>query len=146
MTTFDKRERAFEAKFAFDQETAFKIGARRNKLLGLWVAKRLGMRGADARAYADSVVASDFAVPGHDDVFEKVWRDIRGKDVALDADQVRRKMQELWQVAQEEITPNLHHYGAISAADLNRIRQSKSVWSWQRATAPGRPKHDKFKS
>lgn len=146
MTTFDKRERAFEAKFAFDQETTFKIGARRNKLLGLWVAKQLGLSGAEARAYADTVIASDFATPGQDDVFEKVWRDIRGKEVALDAHQVRRKMQELWHVAQEEITPNLHHYGAISAASLNRIRQSKSAWSWQRAAAAGRPRQNKVKS
>ncbi len=133
MTTFDKREKAFEAKFAFDQETTFKIGARRNKLLGLWVAKQLGLEGADATAYANSVIAANFETPGQDDVFAKVWADIQGKGLPLGTDHVRRKMQEFWEVAQEQITPNQHHYGAISAANLNRARQSKAAWSWQRA-------------
>ena len=60
MTTFDKRETSFEAKYAHDQETVFKIGARRNKLLGLWMAEHLGLEGADADAYAKQVIASDF--------------------------------------------------------------------------------------
>lgn len=136
MTTFDKRERAYEAKFAFDQETTFRIGARRNKLLGLWVAKQLGLDGADAAAYADGVIASDFETPGNDDVFEKVWGDIQDKGLALGADLVRRKMQDLWAVAQEQITPNRHRYGAISAANHNRARKSKTAWSWQRAKPP----------
>ena len=136
MTTFDKRERAFEAKFAFDQETTFRIGARRNKLLGLWVAKKLGLHGSKAVAYAEAVIASEVETPGRDEVFKKVWGDIQGKGLALDAERLRRKMQELWEVAQEQITPNRHQYGAISAGDLNRVRRNKAPWSWQRAKPP----------
>ena len=73
MTTFDKREKSFEAKYAHDQEILFKIGARRNKLLGQWMAEQLGLDGADAEAYAKAVIASDFEKPGDEDVFEKVW-------------------------------------------------------------------------
>ena len=59
MTTFDKREEGFEKKFALDEELLFKAAARRNKLLGLWAAEKLGLSGADAEAYAKSVVMAD---------------------------------------------------------------------------------------
>ena len=104
MTTFDKRETSFEAKYAHDQETVFKIGARRNKLLGLWMAEHLGLEGADADAYAKQVIASDFEKPGDEDVFEKVWADVQGKDLDLSEDQVRQKMKALLEVAREQIT------------------------------------------
>ncbi len=101
MTTFDKRERAFEAKFALDQETLFKIGARRNKLFGLWAAKQLGLGGVDAEAYGKLVVNSDFRTPGRDDVFEKVWGDFQDKGLPLAPDKVRRNPQEYFSVARE---------------------------------------------
>jgi hypothetical protein len=104
MTTFDKRETSFEAKYAHDQETVFKIGARRNKLLGLWMAEHLGLEGADADAYAKQVIASDFEKPGDEDVFEKVWADAQGKGLDLSEDQVRQKMKALLEVAREQIT------------------------------------------
>ena len=104
MTTFDKRETSFEAKYAHDQETVFKIGARRNKLLGLWMAEHLGLEGADADAYAKQVIASDFEKPGDEDVFEKVWADVQGKGLDLSEDQVRQKMKALLDVAREQIT------------------------------------------
>ena len=69
MTTFDKREEGFEKKFALDEELLFKAGARRNKLLGLWAAEKLGLSGAEADAYAKSVVMADFAEAGDEDVF-----------------------------------------------------------------------------
>ena len=72
MTTFDDREHAFEAKFAHDSEMQFRAEARRNKLLGLWVAEKLGKSGADADAYAREVVASDFEEAGDADVVRKV--------------------------------------------------------------------------
>ena len=103
MTTFDKRETSFEAKYAHDQETVFKIGARRNKLLGLWMAEHLGLEGADADAYAKQVIASDFEKPGDEDVFEKVWADVQGKGLDLSEDQVRQKMKALLEVAREQI-------------------------------------------
>jgi hypothetical protein len=72
MTTFDDRENAFENKFAHDQEMQFKAEARRNKLMGLWVADILEMTGDDAEAYAKSVVLADFEEAGHEDVMRKV--------------------------------------------------------------------------
>ena len=104
MTTFDKREKSFEAKYAHDQETTFKIGARRNKLLGLWMAEHLGLEGADAEAYAKQVIASDFEKPGDEDVFEKVWADVQGKGLSLSEAQVREKMLALLEVAREQVT------------------------------------------
>ncbi|MDP6692281.1 MAG: DUF1476 domain-containing protein [Alphaproteobacteria bacterium] len=104
MTTFDKREKSFEAKYAHDQETLFKIGARRNKLLGLWMAEQLGLDGADADAYAKQVIASDFEKPGDEDVFEKVWADVQGKGLDLSEAQVRQQMQDLLEVARDQVT------------------------------------------
>lgn len=76
MTTFDKREEGFEKKFALDEELMFKAAARRNKLLGLWAAEKLGLSGADAEAYAKSVVMADFQEAGDDDVFRKIKADL----------------------------------------------------------------------
>ena len=104
MTTFDKREKSFEANYAHDQETLFKIGARRNKLLGLWMAEQLGLDGADADAYAKQVIASDFEKPGDEDVFEKVWADVQGKGLNLTEEQVRQQMQDLLETARAQIT------------------------------------------
>src|ERR687898_868565 len=79
MTTFDKREEGFERKFAHDEELRFKATARRNKLLGLWIAQKLGMSGADADTYAKEVVQADFEEAGDDDVFRKVRKDLDAK-------------------------------------------------------------------
>jgi hypothetical protein len=80
-TTFDKREEGFEKQFAHDEELKFKATSRRNKLLGLWAAGKLGMTGADAEAYAKAVVLADFETPGDDDVFAKVRKDFDAKGV-----------------------------------------------------------------
>ena len=104
MTTFDKRGKSFEAKYAHDQETVFKIGARRNKLLGLWMAEHLGLKDADADAYAKQVIASDFEKPGDEDVFEKVWADVQSKGLNLSEDTVRQQMKDLMETAREQIT------------------------------------------
>jgi hypothetical protein len=81
MTTFDKREEAFEKQFAHDEELRFKAMARRNKLLGLWAAGLLGKTGADADAYAKEVVLADFEESGDNDVFRKVVNDLAPKGV-----------------------------------------------------------------
>jgi hypothetical protein len=94
MTTFDKREEGFERKFALDEELKFKAEARRNKLLGLWVAAQLGMSGDEALAYAREVVASDFDEAG-DGVVRKVTGDLTAKGVAMSESQLRVKMDEL---------------------------------------------------
>ena len=76
MTTFDDREAAFENKFAHDQEMQFRAEARRNKLMGLWVAEILGKSGDEAAEYAKSVVKADFEEAGHEDVMRKVLGDL----------------------------------------------------------------------
>ncbi len=89
MTTFDKREEGFEKKYALDEEQKFKAEARRNKLLGLWVAEKLGITGDAANAYAKEVVASDFEEAGDGDVVRKVLGDLTAKGVALTEPQLR---------------------------------------------------------
>jgi hypothetical protein len=99
MSTFDKREEGFEKKFAHDEELRFKATARRNKLLGLWVAEKLGKTGADADAYAKSVVMSDFEEAGDDDVFRKVKADLDAANAGQSEHQIRRTMDELMATA-----------------------------------------------
>lgn len=99
MSTFDKREEGFEKKFAHDEELRFKATARRNKLLGLWVAEKLGKTGADAEAYAKSVVMSDFEEAGDDDVFRKVKADLDAGNAGQSEHQIRRTMDELMATA-----------------------------------------------
>lgn len=103
MTTFDKRQEGFEKKFAHDEELQFKAGARRNKLLGLWAAEKMGLTGADADAYAKSVVVADFEEAGDDDVFRKIRKDLDAKGVEQSDHQIRRTMDELMQTAIEQI-------------------------------------------
>ena len=95
MTTFDKREEGFEKKFALDEEQKFKAEARRNKLLGLWVADKLEMSGEQANAYAREVVAAEFGEGGDADVIRKVTSDLEAKRVAISEAQLRAKMDEL---------------------------------------------------
>ena len=101
MTTFDNREAAFENKFALDEELRFKATARRNKLMGLWAAQRLGKSGTDAEAYAKSVVLADFQEAGDDDVLRKVSGDLETAGVT--ESDVRAQMAVLMDRAVKEI-------------------------------------------
>jgi hypothetical protein len=103
MSTFDEREKGFEAKYKHDQETRFKVTARRNKLLGLWAAEQLGLSGAEAEAYAKTVVSADFEKPGDDDVLHKVLGDFKAKGVQMSEHALRRRLAELGDVAREQI-------------------------------------------
>jgi hypothetical protein len=76
MTSFDDRQKAFEAKFAHDEETKFRILARRGKLIGLWAAEKLGKQGEIADQYANSVLISDLEVPGDSDIIAKLLGDL----------------------------------------------------------------------
>ena len=100
---FDDRKKGFEAKYQHDQETQFKITARRNKLLGLWAAEQMGLGGADAVAYAKEVVIADFEEAGDDDVLRKVLGDLTDKGVGLDDKAVRKEMDALMATASEQI-------------------------------------------
>jgi hypothetical protein len=95
MTTFDKREEAFEQQFAHDEELKFKATARRNKMLGLWAADKLGLKGAEADSYALSIVMVDFEVTGDHDVSHKIHKDFAAKGVAQSDHQISRTMTEL---------------------------------------------------
>ena len=103
MTTFDKREEGFEKRFAHDEELRFKANARRNRLLGLWAAGKLGLSGAEADAYAKDVVAADFEEAGEEDVFRKIRQDLDAKGVTESEQQIRRVMSELMAKAVLEI-------------------------------------------
>jgi hypothetical protein len=103
MTTFDKREEGFEKKFAHDEELRFKANARRNKLLGLWAAEKMGLSGPAAEAYAKEVVAADFEEAGDHDVLRKVQKDLTAKGVAMSEQDIRSTMNNLLGQAVEQI-------------------------------------------
>jgi hypothetical protein len=103
MTNFDKREEAFERQFAHDEELKFKAEARRNKLLGLWAAEKLGKSATDADAYAKEVVAADFEEAGDGDVLRKVLGDLTAKGLAVSEIDVRAKMSELLATAVAQV-------------------------------------------
>lgn len=103
MTGIEDRQKGFESKFALDEELRFKAMARRNKLLGLWAAEKLGKSGEAADEYAKSVVIADFEEAGDDDVFRKVRKDFDAAGVEQSDHQIRRTMDELMAVAAEQI-------------------------------------------
>ena len=103
MTTFDKREEGFEKKFAHDEELRFKANARRNKMLGLWAAEKLGLAGDAASAYAKDVVMADFEEAGDHDVLKKVLADFTAKGVAQSEQDIRRAMNDLMEKAITEV-------------------------------------------
>ena len=103
MTTFDDRKDAFERKFAHDEELRFKAMARRNKLLGLWAAEKLGKSGPDADAYAKSVVMADFQEAGDDDVLRKVKADLEAGGAAVSEGELRTRMTDLLARAVEDV-------------------------------------------
>lgn len=95
MSTFDKREDEFEKKFAHDEELRFKAKARRDKMLGLWAAEKLGRRAQEAEAYAARLIAADLTESGDDEVFGKIRADFDAAGVAQSDHQIRRTMEEL---------------------------------------------------
>jgi hypothetical protein len=103
MTSFDKREEGFEKKFAHDEEVRFKAVARRDKMLGMWAAEKLGLSGAAAEAYAAEVVSANIDTPGEDAVFQKVRKDFDAKGVVQSDHQIRRTMEELMTAAVAQI-------------------------------------------
>lgn len=94
MTTFDDRERAFESKFARDEEMAFRITARRNRLVGQWAAGLMKLTPEEADAYAKAVVQADFEEAGDEDVVRKLLGDLTGAGLDVDDATVRRALDE----------------------------------------------------
>jgi hypothetical protein len=103
MTTFDDREKAFEAKYEHDQDLKFKVNARRNKLLGLWAAGLLGKTGADAEAYAKEVVMADFEKPGDSDVMHKLMTDLAAAGKPMEEHSIRKQSERLADDAKKQI-------------------------------------------
>ena len=103
MALFDDRKKGQEGKYAHDQETLFKAGVRRNKLLGLWLAEQMGKSGDDADAYAKGVIESDFDRPGDDDVLEKVMADVKAAGLDIDGHKMRARMDALMEEAIAQI-------------------------------------------
>lgn len=97
------REKAYENKFAHDAELKFKAEARRNKLLGLWAAEKMGISGEDAEAYAKEVIAADFEEAGDEDVFRKVRGDFDAKNIAISDEDIREAMIDTMADAVEQI-------------------------------------------
>ena len=94
MTSFDDRERAFETKFARDEEMAFRIVARRNRLVGQWAAGLMKLTPEETDAYAKAVVQADFEEAGDEDVVRKVMGDLTAAGVDMDEGGVRRALDE----------------------------------------------------
>lgn len=93
MTMFDDRERAEEAKFAHDQETVFRVQARRNKLLGQWAAEQMGLDAAETESYVRSVVQAEFEEAGDEDVVRKLLGDLVSAGVDIDDAAIRRALE-----------------------------------------------------
>ena len=101
MTTFDKREDAFEKQFAHDEDLRFKATARRNRMLGHWAAEKLGLSGAEADSYALSVVMAEFE--GDHDVPQKIRKDFDAKRIAVSDHQISRTMNEFMAKAVDDV-------------------------------------------
>jgi hypothetical protein len=103
MADFKDRETAFEAKFAFDEETKFKMMARRNKLLGLWAAEQMGLADVQADAYAREVISADLQEAGEEDVYRKIAGDFAAKGVDASEHRIRREMAAMLDLARDQI-------------------------------------------
>jgi len=103
----DTKDKGHEVDFLRQDEMEFKVIARRNKLLGLWAAERMGMPGASAEEYAKEVVVADFDEPGDEDVLEKVLNDLTDKGLEITDAEVRKQMDKLIETAREQIMKEL---------------------------------------
>ncbi|WP_274426840.1 DUF1476 domain-containing protein [Chelativorans sp. YIM 93263] len=103
MSSMKDREETFERKFVRDEELKFKAVSRRNKLLGLWAAEKLGKAGAQADEYAREVIRADFEEAGDEDVFRKVRKDFDTASVSVSDDEIRQKMIELLNQAIDQV-------------------------------------------
>ncbi len=102
MTTFDNREAAFEAKFAHDADIEFKVTARRNKLLGLWAAEKMGLTPEEADSYAKSVVQADFEEAGDEDVVRKLMGDLTSAGIETNDLEIRTAMADQMVIARRQ--------------------------------------------
>ena len=104
MSGFDKREEEFEKKFAHDEDTKFKITARRDRLLGHWVAEQLGIKGAAVDDYVKSVIEADLEEAGDGDVIRKVLADFKAKGIDMSEHRIKRRLEEFYEQARQQVT------------------------------------------
>ena len=102
MTLFDNFEHAQETKYSRELSHNFKVHVRRNQLIGLWLAEKMGLNPDQAHDYAQVIVDSDFEEPGHEDVVRKLLTDIKKHNLQISEDQIRRKMEYYLEKAEEE--------------------------------------------
>ena len=100
---FNERGKGFEAKFKVDEEMDFKIAARRNKLLGAWLAEKLGLPESEHEAYAKEVVLADLEEPGDEDIIRKVMNDVKNRGAKVTETDVRLKLDEFKGIALKQI-------------------------------------------
>ena len=103
MAQFEDREKSFEAKFAHDEELRFRVMARRNRLVGLWASEKLGLEGEAAQDYAAAVVKADIGSADQDDVYRKVKADLDARAAGVSEHQVRREIDDLYDLARRQI-------------------------------------------
>ena len=103
MTTFDDRERAFENQFQHDQDLLFRVRARRGKLAGLWAADLMGLKGADAEAYARQIVDSDIATAGPHEIRVRIADDLHGKGIDISDHRVEKELERLLHIAHRQV-------------------------------------------
>ena len=109
MTTFDERKLAFENMYAHDEEMLFKAQACRDKMLGLWVAKEMGLTAAAAEAYANSVVSEDLRDAGDEIVYRKVSADLEAKGKGVPERALRRRMDKMMVEAKARLMTEQGH-------------------------------------
>jgi hypothetical protein len=103
MPSFADREKEFEARFRHDQEFRFKVTARRNRMLGLWAAERLGLLGDAAEAYGKHVVDAQFEPGGDKNVIEKVSADLGAKDPTITPSRIRFELNHFAEQARQQL-------------------------------------------
>ena len=102
MSSFDERQKSFEKKFAHDEELQFKVNARRNKYLGQWASKLLGYDEEKEKDYIQSVIKADFAEVGDEDVFRKIYKDLKNHNIS--EEEIRNKMNETMVLAKKDFS------------------------------------------
>ncbi len=103
MTGLEDRERQFEQEFAHNEELRFKTRARRNKLVGLWVAAQMGLSGEEAEQYALSLVSADLQEPGDQDVIRKILADLKARGIEMDPHRIERELARCMDEARRQI-------------------------------------------
>ena len=102
MSTFNEREKGFEAKYQHDQEAQFKIRAIRNKLIGEWAASLI--KPDNEEIYVKEVRISDLEKPGDDDIIDKLLGDFESKNLGIERQEIIKKIEECGRLAVEKFS------------------------------------------